>query len=345
MPLAHTPVQFQSLTSAQPHSTVECTLAPKVKLREVESFFTSMAIRLQQLWLIPALDGGLNTNQEEPISNPPATPCKPASGAAPAPQVIPANDGAQYVPAWSSVDYSIMGSAAEQRPKIIRSKVYGSENCSAIGDAVETEMTELCREYPEIAEKNSIMRCSPGKYLINGREVTIQIITIEAGNEPSSSLIVRADLIVTDGPLSQPFLDYMFNTGENEQYQLPPGEAEQLAAPLMQVPTRLEFVHEDGMPYEPFDRIAAMQCARYEAWARDEDARRRLEVASLQEEPSVTFSALEEPPRETQLNAACASAKHSPEKARKHLFSEILPQDATALPAFCPEVPDDPGQP
>lgn len=83
---------------------------------------------------------------------------------------------------------------------------------------------------------------APGRYRINGREVSISLVTRETKEEenpgdsvlpskcPSSNMaeVIEEvnqlanptpfeanpdDLIVRDGPLTQPFLDYVFDTG------------------------------------------------------------------------------------------------------------------------------------
>lgn len=243
----------------------------------------------------------------------------------PGSKMVRVAESGHYIPAFSSVEYTIPGDS----PQVIRSKVYQSDSCTSPGgspvDAVEVEMTDLCRMHPEIAEKNSIMRISAGRYLINGRELSIHVVTVEK-DAGSSTEIVGADLVVHDGPLTQPFLDYMFNTGLNEHYDLPDGEVAHRVNPLFQLAQRLELNYDKGMPYAPFDRIAAMNLARYEAWLRDSDARQRLESSSAAPLHAVGV----EVGRDSRSGPSCTAFNC-------RLFSEVLPPDIEALPPFTSE--------
>eukprot|EP00438_Fugacium_kawagutii_P033245 Skav228429 [mRNA] locus=scaffold1325:378296:379341:- [translate_table: standard] len=109
-------------------------------------------------------------------------------------------------------------------------------------DIIDQELRQICDRRPEILEDNTIVRKSQGRYRINGREVSISLVTRETKEEengpgdsvlpskcPSSNMaeVIEEvnqlastpfeanpdDLIVRDGPLTQPFLDYVFDTG------------------------------------------------------------------------------------------------------------------------------------
>jgi len=97
-----------------------------------------------------------------------------------------------------------------------------------------------------------------------------------AARGPGDVLVDSEDLVVRDGPLSQPFLDYVFDTGANERYAEPRSEETFRGWPLQRVAERLELEYRNGLPYHPSDRLSAMRLASYEAHVRDMDARRRL---------------------------------------------------------------------
>ena len=108
-------------------------------------------------------------------------------------------------------------------------------------DIIDREIGQICERLPQILEDNTIIRKAQGRYRINGREVSISLVTREAKEEenwidsgipskcPTSNILdiieevneVTAtpfeanheDLVVRDGPLTQPFLDYVFDTG------------------------------------------------------------------------------------------------------------------------------------
>ena len=107
-------------------------------------------------------------------------------------------------------------------------------------DIIDQEIHQICESWPTILEDNTIIRKSQGRYRINGREVSISLVTHEGKDEedgreglPRCSPDVVSlkeittslggnpdDLIVRDGPLTQPFLDYVFDTGEKESYAM-----------------------------------------------------------------------------------------------------------------------------
>lgn len=108
-------------------------------------------------------------------------------------------------------------------------------------DIIDREIGQICERLPQILEDNTIIRKTQGRYRINGREVSISLVTREAKEEenwidsgisskdPTSNILDiieevnevtetpfeanHEDLVVRDGPLTQPFLDYVFDTG------------------------------------------------------------------------------------------------------------------------------------
>mmetsp|Transcript_104673 Transcript_104673/g.296213 ORF Transcript_104673/g.296213 Transcript_104673/m.296213 type:complete len:425 (+) Transcript_104673:221-1495(+) len=141
-------------------------------------------------------------------------------------------------------------------------------------DTVDSGIKELCVRLPAILKRNSIKRVSQGRYRINGREVLVQISAPEGeeenqeearGGEGEEGGAREAVLVVRDGPLSQPFVEYIFNTGRGERYDMQPAEGELQGRAAQQAPDRFGFENHNGMLYDPGDRIAAMQVAWFES--------------------------------------------------------------------------------
>jgi len=152
---------------------------------------------------------------------------------------------------------------------------------------IDYEIKELCRRWPAILEDNTIIRKAQGRYRISGREVRVKLVTRESIKEdddneseapdtvqehadvvggPGDALAVDSDdLMVRDGPLTQPFLDYVFDTGRGECYAAPDLEDESLSStrPLSKADSkRLEPGIKGGLAApDHTDRIGAMMLA------------------------------------------------------------------------------------
>ncbi|CAK0819297.1 unnamed protein product [Prorocentrum cordatum] len=95
--------------------------------------------------------------------------------------------------------------------------------------------------------------------------------------EAEDCLGVRADsVLVRDGPLTQPFLDYVFDTGKREHYDLMDSEKEFQHRGLQRLPADVELELAE-LPYDPEDRSAAMSAARVEVLMRQT---RRISLGS-----------------------------------------------------------------
>eukprot|EP00930_Biecheleria_cincta_P030343 TRINITY_DN21018_c0_g1_i1.p1 TRINITY_DN21018_c0_g1~~TRINITY_DN21018_c0_g1_i1.p1 ORF type:complete len:399 (-),score=60.59 TRINITY_DN21018_c0_g1_i1:10-1155(-) len=171
-----------------------------------------------------------------------------------------------------------------QVPTPMRSRrLSGFLGDQACCDMIDYEIKELCRRWPAILEDNTIIRKAQGRYRINGREVRVKLVTRESTKEdddneseapehadvvggPGDALAVDSDdLMVRDGPLTQPFLDYVFDTGRGECYAAPDLEAESIssARPLSKADSkRLEPGIKGGLAAtDHTDRIGAMMLA------------------------------------------------------------------------------------
>lgn len=145
-------------------------------------------------------------------------------------------------------------------------------------DMIDREVRELYSRWPALLEDHSLCRLAHGRYRINGRRVMVQIVTREAEDDredslscsedmlhrgPFSDLWVDSDnLVVRDGTLSQPFLDYVFDTGRGECYS----ESVSAIAPPPRFGGRKQPKQPEARSSDPAaDQLAAMRQALQEA--------------------------------------------------------------------------------
>lgn len=343
-----------------------CVLAPRGNMQGLEGLFGKIVMSLQQKEITDGKSIADGSRVETiTVSNSPSAPSRPSPERK---STVSVAEG--LGPGCVSNFCGVVGPGIEvEGEKMFKSKVYVAES-SSVDDTVELEIKELCKSCPEIQENITILRIGPGRYLINDREVSIDVVTMEftvASEHETPPSVVGADLIVRDGPLSQPFLDYVFNTGRNEDFEIPRGELEQRSAPLMRVAERLEIRYDEGVPYAPFDRVGAMNLARHEAWMRDDDARRRLELASkgmvqpfLNGNGPMAHPFLkgngpaasaqqrfpQPPPSDFMGEMLNLEQENKPaldqKQRRRHLFPEVLAEsDAATLPPFADQDSED----
>jgi len=162
----------------------------------------------------------------------------------------------------------------------------GFFDVQAARDMIDYEVKELCRRWPAILEDNIIVRKAQGRYRINGREVNISLVTREGTREdddgdsmhgsfrddislvggPGDALAVDSDdLIVRDGSLTQPFLDYVFDTGRGEQYDVPALREDKSHALHL---TSVESAQTSSNTFtDAGERLVAMSLAREQAFS------------------------------------------------------------------------------
>eukprot|EP00933_Yihiella_yeosuensis_P025915 TRINITY_DN20105_c0_g1_i1.p1 TRINITY_DN20105_c0_g1~~TRINITY_DN20105_c0_g1_i1.p1 ORF type:complete len:332 (+),score=58.41 TRINITY_DN20105_c0_g1_i1:136-1131(+) len=270
-------------------------------------------------------------------------------------------------------------------------------------DMIDAEIKELCRRWPAILEDNLIYRKSQGRYKINGRDVRVGMITREASMEddesdestwrsspsrversspsrddwyrgPGDALAIDSDdLFVRDGPLSQPFLDYVFNTGRGERYDMQLVDAASHGAVLARTNSKHVFLQQedrfeamcralareasmesvDGIelgevpvmpppPTPPWKSPGLHGCSKESAKVPPSGQTRtkQLRATSPAEDvtggglgPQAALAALEE--------SLKASRSHQPWKRgkRRHLYGEVILPGELASPFFKPDEP------
>mmetsp|Transcript_43787 Transcript_43787/g.79958 ORF Transcript_43787/g.79958 Transcript_43787/m.79958 type:complete len:274 (-) Transcript_43787:64-885(-) len=132
------------------------------------------------------------------------------------------------------------------------------------------------------------------RYLVNDREVCIfmlpagvpgpQAKEVERALSPAIAQFASR-MMVTDGPLLQPLLDYMLQTGQNEHYDT---KGTENPAAVTGAGRRLEFYF--GNHNNPNDRVEAMMQATMQA-----EMRRKVSSQSPQATTRATVSSLSTP--------------------------------------------------
>mmetsp|Transcript_34195 Transcript_34195/g.78000 ORF Transcript_34195/g.78000 Transcript_34195/m.78000 type:complete len:274 (+) Transcript_34195:108-929(+) len=132
------------------------------------------------------------------------------------------------------------------------------------------------------------------RYLINDREVCIFMLPAGVPG-PQAKEVERAlspavahfasRMMVTDGPLLQPLLDYMLQTGQNEHYD---AKGTENPAAVTGAGRRLEFYF--GNHQNPNDRVEAMMQATMQA-----EMRRKVSAQSPQATARATVSSVTTP--------------------------------------------------
>eukprot|EP00931_Biecheleriopsis_adriatica_P054438 TRINITY_DN32030_c0_g1_i1.p1 TRINITY_DN32030_c0_g1~~TRINITY_DN32030_c0_g1_i1.p1 ORF type:complete len:332 (+),score=55.67 TRINITY_DN32030_c0_g1_i1:137-1132(+) len=255
----------------------------------------------------------------------------------------------------------------------------GYGGLQASRDIIDHEIKELCNRWPAILEDNTIIRKAHGRYRINGREVCISLSTREATREDDNESDASCadsrgvgfeagpdsdDLIVRDGPLSQPFLDYVFDTGRAERYATQSLDLVHASKPFTRTDSqRLEPEFKGGLlDAGPRERLVAMSLAREEAnfeWPDDDLG----EVPVMPPPPSLPWTSspvrhlkgvfhpsppLKEISLETYrvslssreaLDAAQGTAflgprLRAPGGKRRHLYGEVIMPGELDLPLF-----------
>lgn len=149
---------------------------------------------------------------------------------------------------------------ATPRMIIAEEEVLRSSNHTPVSaDESEDPELELClrqlgRDYPALVQ-HPVIRVAPGIYHIAQRQVKVYVEEGEDGNV----------VMVRDGPLTQPFLDYVFDTGENEDFDIV-----QSSTNLCTLPEHARLQVPDAPATEC--RLTAMREAKAQAEKREEHA-------------------------------------------------------------------------
>jgi hypothetical protein len=153
-----------------------------------------------------------------------------------------------------------------------------TESTISEGEAVSFALQQICHEYPQLNEQNRIVKVKPSLYLINSRSV--EVFTIEGGA-----------LMVRDGPMTQPLLDYVMNTGANEHFECPHSGVEPTTAHrrnppgIVGVETMTLNERARGMGPDQV-RLSAMRYAKMAAERQEQNQENRLNTANQPRVPA-----------------------------------------------------------
>lgn len=126
-------------------------------------------------------------------------------------------------------------------------------------DLLDQHVAYYFRHHPEVYKKHQIVRKRPGVYELNGREIAVEW---QYGLLPGE----QGFLVALDGPLRQPFADYMGQSEANAEYVSQGLSVNALhAVPL---PSRMTF--DDAN--RAYTRLEAMKVAKEQAIVREKAA-------------------------------------------------------------------------
>lgn len=129
-------------------------------------------------------------------------------------------------------------------------------------DLLDMHVAHYFKTNPDVWEKTTCEKQQNSKYLINCRNVVVEWFFAETDSD-------NGYLIVRDGPLIQPFCNYVDGSADNEKYEIREG----MERPrISQIPKegRISFSDKDMV----YTRLEAMRVAKEQAKIRDQAADR-----------------------------------------------------------------------
>eukprot|EP00435_Cladocopium_sp_Y103_P058847 s1574_g20.t2 len=126
-------------------------------------------------------------------------------------------------------------------------------------DLIDQHVAYFLRKNPEVKGRHKIERARPNTYLLDNREVQIEW---QYATEPGG----QGFLVVVDGPLRQPFSDYMRDTEENATYD----GLDIVQSNLHGIRRDLRMSFNDSM--KVYNRLEAMKVAKEQALFREKAA-------------------------------------------------------------------------
>lgn len=126
-------------------------------------------------------------------------------------------------------------------------------------DLLDQHVAYFIRKHPQVCEKHSIQKKSVGVYQLDGREVQIEW---QYATEPGG----QGFLVVVDGPLRQPFSDYMMDTDLNAQY-----EGQDIGKSNLHMISRQQRLSFNDT-HKVYSRLEAMKVAKEQALVREKAA-------------------------------------------------------------------------
>mmetsp|Transcript_135326 Transcript_135326/g.270003 ORF Transcript_135326/g.270003 Transcript_135326/m.270003 type:complete len:1016 (-) Transcript_135326:220-3267(-) len=126
-------------------------------------------------------------------------------------------------------------------------------------DLLDQHVAYYLRRHPQTRKRHTVARKRPGVYELDGREVNIEW---QYASEPGQ----QGFLVVVDGPLRQPFSDYMEDTEANAEY-----EGQDIGtSSLHMIPKDRRISFNDT--HKVYSRLEAMKVAKEQALVREKAA-------------------------------------------------------------------------
>jgi hypothetical protein len=168
-----------------------------------------------------------------------------------------------------------VGDGADEMPISARDpehdeEIYCGEDDFDNKAGIDEHIQQLRRDYPALVQ-HSVLRQKKGVYIIGGRSVEVYFDSW--GEEEELVLMVR------DAPLTQPFLDYVFDTGENEEFDVVTSSTN-----LLNLPEYARLKVPDSAPTDC--RLTAMKTAKIQAAQREAHAKRVVKSGQYFHSPS-----------------------------------------------------------
>mmetsp|Transcript_74642 Transcript_74642/g.207481 ORF Transcript_74642/g.207481 Transcript_74642/m.207481 type:complete len:475 (+) Transcript_74642:57-1481(+) len=126
-------------------------------------------------------------------------------------------------------------------------------------DVVDQQVEHFLHCHPQVARKHKVLRKGFGVYEVDGHEVWIEW--------QHAATPTQGYLVVVDGPLRQPFADYMAMTEANAFYD---SGSVAKTIPLHHVPKEKRMTFDDK--HQRYDRLDAMKVAKEQALIRERAA-------------------------------------------------------------------------
>lgn len=142
------------------------------------------------------------------------------------------------------------------QPVVTRPAVYTPDG----EDLLDQHVAYYFKKHPDVYRRVNFIRKRPGVYQVNGREVQVEW---QYGTMPGE----QGYLAVVDGPLRQPFGDYVTHNEKSAEYDVQ-GVNKQSALHMIPASTRMTFDDQA----KAYTRLEAMKVAKEQALTREKHA-------------------------------------------------------------------------
>lgn len=132
-------------------------------------------------------------------------------------------------------------------------------------DLVDVKVAEYFKANPQVYLKTRVARSRPGVYCIYGREIVVDFEESDGVDRPMNT---PGQLVVKDGPLKQPFADYLAMKDTTAEYN---SSVFQAKNNLQTIPKECRMTFND--PGCDYSRIDAMKVANEQAIVREAAAK------------------------------------------------------------------------